>query len=68
MRKRGLMRISPIRAAVKSNPLFRIPPVGGKTSLSVALKKADVADLVADFIEMTPFMLANWSEMSRTRS
>jgi hypothetical protein len=31
--------------------------VGGKTSLSAALKKADVADLVADFIEKTPFML-----------
>jgi hypothetical protein len=64
----GLMKISAVSAVVTSNVLFRIPPVGGKTSLSGALKKADVADLVADFIEMTPFMLANWSGMSRAPS
>ncbi|GES42063.1 hypothetical protein RsS62_13150 [Rhizobium dioscoreae] len=51
------MRTKASIAVETSKTRFSTPPVGGKTSLSAALKKADVADLVADFIEKTPFML-----------
>jgi len=50
------MRTKAVRAVETSKMRFNTPPVGGKTSLSAALKKADVADLVADFIEKTPFI------------
>src|ERR1700760_4278098 len=48
-------------ATVISKLRFRIPPVGGKTPDSIASKKAELADRVADFIERAPLMFGDRS-------
>jgi hypothetical protein len=64
MRKIGLMKSKASEAAAMSKPLFRVPPVGGTAPDSTALKKVEVADFVADFIESLHFF---WT-IARMRS
>ncbi len=55
-KKIGLSRISAASATRMSKLLFDIPPTGGAPA-ATELNNGELADRLADFIEMAPFEL-----------
>ncbi|MCY1248765.1 hypothetical protein D9M72_622320 [compost metagenome] len=68
IKKSGLRKTSASEAAKISKPRFEMPPTGGSAAVSAALKNGELADRVADFIEITPFRLAIGRSLERGRS
>jgi hypothetical protein len=63
--KRGLKRIRARDAAAISKLRFAMPPIGRTAPVSSGMKNGELAERVADFIEVTPFRLANVGPVGR---
>ncbi|GEC37465.1 hypothetical protein EME01_15370 [Sinorhizobium meliloti] len=57
-KKSGLKRRRATEAARMSKLRFAIPPIGRTAPVSSGIKNGELAERVADFIEVTPFTLA----------